>query len=338
MIKTLISRVIDGVDLSEAEAREAMELIMDGGATPAQIAALVTALRMKGETVEEITGCAMAMRARATRVKTRHRLVVDTCGTGGDGSSTFNISTTAAFVVAGAGVTVAKHGNRSVSSRSGSADVLEALGIRLDLTPEQVGRCLDEVGIGFLFAPSLHEAMKHAAGPRREIGIRTIFNLLGPLTNPAGAQAQVVGVFRPELTEKLAGVLRNLGTEHALVVHGGGLDEITLFGPTRISEVVSGEIRTYEVEPEQLGLRSAPREALQGGEPVDNALITMVVLQGAGGPRRDVTLANAGAALVAAGAARNLVTGVRMAADSIDSGRALAKLVGLQNMTRRMAS
>lgn len=338
MIKTLISRVIDGVDLSEAEAREAMELIMDGGATPAQIAALVTALRMKGETVEEITGCATAMRARATRVKTRHRLVVDTCGTGGDGSSTFNISTTAAFVVAGAGVTVAKHGNRSVSSRSGSADVLEALGIRLDLTPEQVGRCLDEVGIGFLFAPSLHEAMKHAAVPRREIGIRTIFNLLGPLTNPAGAQAQVVGVFRPELTEKLAGVLRNLGTEHALVVHGGGLDEITLFGPTRISEVVSGEIRTYEVEPEQLGLRSAPREALQGGEPVDNALITMVVLQGAGGPRRDVTLANAGAALVAAGAARNLVTGVRMAADSIDSGRALAKLVGLQNMTRRMAS
>lgn len=338
MLKKLIARVIDGADLGEDEARVAMELIMNGEATPAQIASLVTALRMKGETVEEITGCARAMRSRATRVLTRHPLVVDTCGTGGDGGGTFNISTTAAFVVAGAGVTVAKHGNRSVSSRSGSADVLEALGIRLDLTPEQVGRCLDEIGIGFLFAPSLHGAMRHAAGPRREIGFRTIFNLLGPLTNPAGAQAQLLGVFRPDLTEKLARVLKNLGTVHALVVHGGGLDEITLSGPTRVSEVVNGEIRTYEVEPEELGLRKAPPEALQGGEPCDNALITLEVLQGAGGPRRDVTLANAGAALVAAGAASDLRAGVRLAEDSIDSGRALAKLIALRKLTRRMAS
>ncbi len=337
-MKEFIAKLVEGRHLTAQEAERAMEIIMSGGATDAQIACFLTALRMKGETVEEIVGCARAMRARATRVPHSQPLVVDTCGTGGDGSGTFNISTAAAFVVAGAGVPVAKHGNRSVSSRSGSADVLEALGVNLELSPEQVGKCLDEVGIGFLFAPKLHLSMKFAAGPRREMGIRTIFNLLGPLTNPAGAQAQVMGVYDGRLTEPVARALASLGTARSLVVHGaGGLDEISLAGPTVVSEAGPAGVHTYTIYPEDLGLDRAGLEAVAGGDPGQNAGIIRAVLGGERGPRRDVVLANAAAALVAAGTARDLRTGVRMAAESIDSGRALAKLEALRRVSQELA-
>lgn len=338
-MKEFIAKVIEGKHLSAQEAERAMGVIMSGGATDAQIAALLTALRMKGETAEEITGCARAMRAHATRVPHHQPLVVDTCGTGGDGAGTFNISTTAAFVVAGAGLPVAKHGNRSVSSRTGSADVLEALGINLDLTPEQVGRCLDEVGIGFLFAPKLHLSMKYAIGPRREMGVRTIFNLLGPLTNPAGAQAQVVGVYDARLAPVVAGALAALGTRRSLVVHGdGGLDEIALSGPSLVAEAGPEGVRTYTVCPEDLGLERAPLAALAGGDPAENAALTRAVLAGERGPRRDVVLANAAAALVAGGAAADLRAGAAVAAESIDSGRALAKLEALCETSRALGS
>jgi len=336
MMVEAIKRVVDGGDLREEEASAAMEEIMRGEATPAQIAAFITALRMKGETVEEITGCARAMRQHATSISTFHPATIDTCGTGGDGGKTFNISTTAAFVVAGAGVAVAKHGNRSVSSRCGSADLLKALGIVIEVEKEKVEECLREVGIGFLFAPLLHRAMKYALGPRREIGIRTIFNILGPLSNPAQVKAQVLGVFRADLTEKLACVLGKLGSHHALVVHGlDGLDEITTCAATQISEWKEGEVRTVVLEPERMGIQRANPKDLAGGEPEENAQITMRILEGERGPRRDIVLLNAAAGLMVGGKARDFGEGIGMAAHSIDLGLALAKLEALRDVSRR---
>lgn len=332
----IIEKVVNRYHLSEEEAEEAMGVIMSGEATPAQIASLLTALRLKGETVEEITGFARAMRARARRIRPRFNHIIDTCGTGGDQKSTFNISTTAAFVVAGAGLPVAKHGNRSVSSKCGSADVLEALGVKVDIAPEQAERCLEQTGICFLFAPVFHEAMKHAVGPRREIGIRTVFNILGPLTNPAGAQTQLLGVYDPNLTGVLARVLRRLGSSRAMVVHGeDGLDEITHTGRTRVSELVDGEIRSYEVVPEDLGLKRGRLEDITGNTAEENARITLDVLNGRPGPCRDVVLMNAGAALLVGGKVDSLRDGVRLAAEVIDSGAALRKLRELIDFTGR---
>lgn len=335
VIKEAIARVVQGVNLTEEEAETAMMDIMDGVATPSQVAAFLTALRMKGETVEEITGSARAMRKKAARIYPEKDVVVDTCGTGGDGMNTFNISTTAAFVVAGAGAVVAKHGNRSVSSRSGSADVLEALGVNIAATPQVVQDCLNTVGMGFLFAPLFHEAMKHAAAPRREMGIRTVFNLLGPLTNPAGAQAQVLGVFDPQLTELLGEVLKKLGTRRAFVVHSGdGLDEFSVSAPTKVTEVYEDRVRTYFVTPEELGLNRASLEDMRGGSAQENASIAMEILSGARGPRRDVVLLNAAAALVAGGLAADLREGLGIATESIDSRKALEKLELLRYRTR----
>ncbi|MBP2019297.1 anthranilate phosphoribosyltransferase [Symbiobacterium terraclitae] len=336
-MKALLRQVAEGKDLTEAQAEAAMALMMSGEATPAQVAAFLMALRIKGETVAEITGAARVMRERATRIYHSRPMVVDTCGTGGDGSHTFNISTTAAFVVAGAGVAVAKHGNRAATSLTGSADVLEALGVNLDLTPAQVGRCIDEAGIGFLYAPALHTSMKHVAPVRREIGLRNIFNLLGPLTNPAMAQAQLMGVYDPNLTEPLARVLGNLGVQHALVVHGtDGMDEISISAPTVISEMRDGFVQTYRVVPEDVGLSRAPREYIRGGTKEENARITEAVLSGEPGPRRDVVLLNAAAALLAADRVRTLREGVELAAQSIDSGEARRALERLRELTHRL--
>ena len=274
------------------------------------------------------------MRAKATPVPTKHSLVVDTCSTGGTGLSLFNISTTSAFVVAGAGVPVAKHGNRGVTRQSGSANVLMALGVNIEINPEHVGQCIDEVGIGFLFAPALHSAMKYAIGPRREIGIRTIFNALGPLTNPAGAQAQVLGVYAPELTETHANVLNNLGCKHAFVVHGDdGLDEITTTTTTRVSELRNGNVETYTLDPTTLGIPKAEPEALLGGAPEENAEVIVDLLKGEKGPKRDIVVLNAGAAIVVSGKADSLEVGIKLASESIDSGKALATLEGLKRVS-----
>ncbi len=333
MIREAIAQVVAGHDLDEATTVTVMEEIMGGEATPAQIASFITALRMKGETVAEITGAARVMRQRATRIDVGggNGVVVDTCGTGGDQSGTFNVSTTAAFVVAGAGVTVAKHGNRSISSHCGSADVLEALGVDLDLSPEAIGEAIRTVGIGFMFAPRLHPAMKHAIGPRREIGIRTIFNVLGPLTNPAGANVQVMGVFSSDLTEPLAEVLGRLGARRALVVCGeGNMDELTVTGPTRVSDWTGDEVRTYTVTPEDVGLTRATVDDIRGAEDAAAAAEQVrEILSGAPGARREMTALNAGAALMAAGRVEDLAAGVRLALETIDSGAALAKLDGL---------
>jgi len=334
MIQEAIQKVVNGENLTEQEAIDVMNIIMNGEATDAQIASFITALRLKGETIEEITGCAKVMREKATKIQTNHPLVVDTCGTGGDGAHTFNISTTAAFVAAGAGVPIAKHGNRSVSSRSGSADVLKTLGVNIEVEPDLVGRCVDEIGIGFLFAPLLHGAMKYAIGPRREIGIRTIFNILGPLTNPAGAKAQVLGVYDVNLTESLAKVLNNLGSKHVFVVHGkDGLDEITTTTDTQISELADGKVRTYALAPTELGIPKAKTEDLIGGTPEENAKMTLDILQGKPGPKHDIILLNASAAIVVGGKADNLRQGITIAAEAIDSGSALEKLEALREMT-----
>lgn len=334
MIREAIAKLIDGQHLAQSEAAGVMDEIMSGQATPAQIGAFLIALRIKGETVDEIAGCASVMRQKATRVTTRHPVVVDTCGTGGDASGTFNISTTAAFVLAGAGLCVAKHGNRAMSSKCGSADVLKALGVNIELSPDRVGCCLDEIGIGFLFAPMLHAAMKHAVGPRREIGARTVFNVLGPLTNPAGAQRQLIGVYSPALTETLAEVLNRLGSDRALVVHGAdGLDEITLTGETKVSELRDGKVRTYRVTPEGFGLRRASSKDLQGGDEQTNARIVLDVLKGAEGPRRDAVLLNAAAAVCAGGLAEDIAGGIPIAQKSLDSGKALEKLEQLKRMS-----
>ncbi len=330
-----IKLVAAGRSLSAAEASEVFDDIMSGNATDAQIAAFIVALRMKGETSDEITGAAAVMRQKATHIMPADpRYVVDTCGTGGDGAQTFNISTAAAFVAAGAGATVAKHGNRSVSSRCGSADVLEALGVNIAADPATVKRCLDEVGICFLFASSLHKAMKFAIGPRKEIGIRTIFNILGPLTNPSMAQNQLLGVFSPDLTDTMAKVLRNMGSTRAYVVHGTDhLDEITITAPTHVTELRDGAIRSYDVKPEEFGFSRSQRESIIGGTAQVNAAIVKSILAGVKGPCRDIVLLNAGFAVAASGLAQNPVEGIAMARDSIDGGSALAKLAGLVEMT-----
>jgi anthranilate phosphoribosyltransferase len=332
-IKQAIAKIIIRQDLSEDEMVDVMNEIMGGLATAAQIGSFITALRMKGETVAEITGAVRVMREKVTPILTgvdvsHGGILVDTCGTGGDGSGTFNVSTTSAFVVAGAGVSVAKHGNRSVSSHCGSADVLEAAGVSLNLTPEQISRCVQEIGIGFLFAPALHGSMKHAIGPRREIGIRTIFNILGPLTNPAGANVQVIGVFASALTEPLAEVLGRLGSRRALVVHGeGSLDELTVTGSTRVSDLHEGKVSTYTITPEQLGLPRATLADLRGGATARESAAQMrAILGGEQGAKRNMVLINGGAALMAAGLTTDLQAGVEMAAKIIDSGKALEKL------------
>ena len=331
MIRETIQKVVDGQDLTERETVDTMNEIMSGEATPAQVASFITALRIKGETIEEITGAARVMREKSTKIHTKHPFVIDTCGTGGDGAHTFNISTTSAFVVAGTGIPVAKHGNRAASSQSGGADVLKALGVNIEIGPEQVGACINDVGIGFLFAVTLHGAMRYAIGPRQEIGIRTIFNALGPLTNPAGAQAQVLGVYTPALTEPLAHVLKNFGTHRAFVVHGGdGLDEITTTTTTQVSELVGGAVNTYTLDPTELGIPTAQPSDLKGGAPEENAEMTLSVLRGETGPKRDIVLLNAAAAIVAGSKAEDLTAGLAAAAESIDSGRALEKLEGLK--------
>ena len=327
MIKEALTKIVSGDDLTMAEAREVMREIMHGQATQAQIGAFLTALRMKGETADEIAGCAQAMRESAIEVKPKQNLLVDTCGTGGDGSGTFNISTTVAFVAAGAGLAVAKHGNRSVSSRCGSADLLQALGVNLEISAEHVADCIDEVGIGFLFAPLLHPAMKHALGPRQEIGLRTIFNILGPLSNPASARRQLLGVYDSSLTELMAEVLRTLGAEHALVVHGAdGLDELSVTGPNKISRVCDSQIETYHLDPQELGLPRAELGDLAGGTIEDNAAITKALLKGERGPKRDIVLLNAAAVFIAGGMVASFDEGLVLAAKAIDSGNALSKL------------
>jgi anthranilate phosphoribosyltransferase len=334
MIREAISKVVDSEDLSQEEAAATMSEIMSGDATPAQISCFITALRLKGETVDEITGCARIMREKVTRIETQADLLVDTCGTGGDGAHTFNISTTAALVEAGAGLHIAKHGNRSVSSRSGSADVLKALGVDIEADAATVARCVDEVGIGFMFAPMLHPAMKYAIGPRREIGIRTIFNILGPLTNPAGAQVQVLGVYDAGLTETLANVLSNLGSQHVFVVHGSdGLDEITITDRTYVAELVDGQVRSFVIDPVDFGMSKADMSSLVGGTAEENAQITLDILKGERGPRRDIVLLNSAAAIMAGGVAANLIEGIQVAAESIDSGKALEKLELLKKAT-----
>lgn len=344
-ITEAITHVVNGNNLSESEMQSVMNQIMTGEATPVQIGSFLTGLRMKGETIEEITGAARVMRDKVTAIDSgvdtaAGGILLDTCGTGGDGSGTFNVSTTSAFVVAGCGVTVAKHGNRSVSSSCGSADVLETAGVNLGLNADQVGACIKKIGIGFLFAPALHGAMKYAIGPRREIGIRTVFNILGPLTNPAGANVQVLGVFSKDLTEPLAMVLAKLGSRRALVVHGeGNLDELTITGETTISELKDGTVSSYTIRPEDVGLNRADISALQGGkDSAESASIMRAILDGEAGPRRDMVLLNGGAALMAAGLASDLAGGVALAAECIDSGKALQKLEELIFVTNDVNS
>ena len=330
MIKEAIEKAVKKTDLREEEMTAAMDEIMEGVATPAQIAALITALRMKGETVEEVTGAARIMRQKATRVNACATTIVDTCGTGGDSLNTFNISTTAAFVVAAAGIVVAKHGNRAVSSGCGSADVLEALGVNISAGQEIVEECVQQIGIGFLFAPKLHGAMKYAIGPRREIGIRTIFNMLGPLTNPAGAAAQLLGVYDPKLTEMFADVLKNMGTKRAFVVHGmDGLDEVTLSRETRVAELKNGIVKTYNINPIDYFGQTYPLEAIRGGDPAVNAQITRDVLSGKNGACRNIVLINSALAIIAGEKADNVKDGIKLAADCIDSGAAVKKLQAL---------
>lgn len=335
-MKDILKKLIAGQHLGEAEMGLAFDVIMNGEATPAQLGAFLAALSIKGETIDELAGASRSMRRHAVFVDPRGKQVVDTCGTGGDSLGTFNISTTAAFVVAGAGVPVAKHGNRSITSRCGSADVLAELGVNLEVPPDVMEDCIHEVGIGFLFAPKLHPAMKHAMGPRKELGFRTIFNLLGPLANPAGAKCQVLGVFAPALTEMFAQVLLRLGSRRVFVVHGhDGMDEITVTGTTRISELRDGVIRTYNFDPLTVMEDYADLSSLEGGDPATNAGITRAVLEGEPGPRRDIVCLNAAAGLIAGGKAVDFKDGFRLAGQSIDSGMALKALEGLVAATRR---
>lgn len=336
MIKEAIASLIEKKDLSKDITCQAVEEIMRGSATPAQIAAFLVALRLKGETVEEITACAEVMRRHVTKIKSKEKFVLDTCGTGGDGAGTFNISTISALVAAGAGIVVAKHGNRSVSSKCGSADLLIELGVRVDIEPEKIEQCLGEIGFGFLYAPLLHPAMKYATPVRREMGIRTIFNILGPLTNPADADYQLLGVYDAGLTEVLAKVLKNLGSTHVLVVHGeDGLDEVTTTGKTQISELKDGKTKTYRIKPAQFGIRKNLPEDLKGGDAAFNAKITCDILKGRGEAKRDAVLLNAGCAIYAADQVSSIKEGIIKAAESIDSGKAQEKLELLKEFTNR---
>lgn len=332
-----ISKLIEGSSLSREEARGVMEAIMGGNSTPAQIGSLLTALRIKGETVEEITGFAEVMRQYASRVDAPIGPLLDTCGTGGSGIHKFNISTASAIVAAASSVRVAKHGNRSASGRSGSADVLEALGVNIQLSPEQARRCLDHIGICFLFAQVYHPSMRHAAAPRRELGVRTVFNMLGPLTNPAGADRQLLGIYDNKRTETIATVLRELGSKRALVVSSAeGLDEISISSATKVSELRNGEVRTYELTPEMLGLNRHGLSEVSGGGPEENAAIIRQVFEGRSGAYRDVVLANSGACIYVAGYADSVQEGVMLAAEAIDSGRALGKLDQLIQTTEEL--
>jgi len=335
MYKTIVSKLLFREDLKEQEAQKIMNQIMQGELTSAQIASFLTALRIKGETIEEMFGCAKAMRENAVRLKKSYPQAIDTCGTGGDGKGTFNISTVTAFVAAGAGLKVAKHGNRGISSKSGSADVLEALGININLTPSQVEDCLEEVGIAFFFAPVFHPAMKFAIAPRKEMGFRTIFNLLGPLTNPAGVKYQVLGVYDPDLTEVIAQTLKELGAQQAMVVCSEkGMDEISLSEATKISQVKNGTVETFYLQAEDLGLRRCRLEDIQGGDSDLNAKITLEILEGKRrNSMRDTVLANAAAALMIGGVAEDLQMGLLMAAETIDSGAALQKLIELKRFS-----
>ena len=334
MIREAIDKLVRGDDLTEAEAAQVMEEIMTGEATPAQFGAFVIGLRVKGETADEMTGLATVMRSKSLKVDYRGPSV-DTCGTGGDDLGTFNISTVAAFVVAGTGIAVSKHGNRAMTSKSGSADVLEAQGVKIDLGPEGVKRCMEEAGIGFMFAPRFHPAMKFAVQPRREIGVRTVFNILGPLTNPAGAQAQVLGVPSAAVGERMVEVLRRLGSARALVVHGDdGLDEITLNDTTTVWELADGGITRYPLTPADLGLPPATLDALAGGSVEENAETMTQVLSGVPGPRRDVVVANAAAGIYAGGKAASLRDAVAVAQQSIDGGQAMEKLRKLREVSQ----
>lgn len=334
MIIKAISKIIEGIDLSKNEMISVMSQIFKGEATGSQIAAFITALRIKGETVPEIAGAVQVMREMATKINARAKNLVDTCGTGGDKADTFNISTTAAFIAAGAGAPVAKHGNRSVSSQSGSADVLKALGVNIEIDVKKVEQCLDEIGIGFLFAPGLHGAMKYAIGPRREIKIRTIFNILGPLTNPAGAKNQIIGVYDPKLTGTLARVLKDIGSEHVFVVHGNdGMDEITLSTKTHVAELKNGVVKEYEFDPQDYGLSLCQPEDLKGGSPEENADITRSILSGANGPKREIALLNAAAAIIVSKKAVDFSSALSLAANAIDSGKAYQKLEKMIKLT-----
>ncbi|MBN3038867.1 MAG: anthranilate phosphoribosyltransferase [Candidatus Omnitrophica bacterium] len=334
MIKETIARLVNKEDLSKEMVHQAMEEIMTGVATGAQIAAFLVALRLKGETVEEITSCAEIMRRHVNKIKSEQEFLLDTCGTGGDRAGTFNISTISGLVAAGAGIAVAKHGNKSVSSKCGSADLLKELGVKVDIAPQKIEQCLKEVGFGFLFAPALHPAMKYATPVRREMGIRTIFNVLGPLTNPAAAKFQLLGVFSAQLTPVLAEVLKNLGSKHVLVVHGAdGLDEITTTGNTQVSELKDGRIETYQLDPQKLGVNIARGQDLKGGDPAFNAKLTYRILKGEKGPERDIVVLNSGCAIYAVDKASSIEEGMALACESIDSGKALAKLEQLKKFT-----
>jgi anthranilate phosphoribosyltransferase len=338
VIQDALGRLLDGRDLGRDEARDVMGSIMEGEATPAQIGGFLVALRLKGETADEIAGCAEAMREHVLAVKPRRDDLVDTAGTGGDGARTFNISTAAALVAAAAGAGVAKHGNRAVSSSSGSADVLEALGFSLELEPDRIERSIDELGFGFLFAPTHHPAMRHAAPVRRELAARTVFNVLGPLTNPAGARAQVVGVYAPELVPTIADVLLRLGATRAFVVHGaGGIDELSPAGPNLVCEVTDGEVRRREIDPLELGVPRCATEELRGGEPDENAQAIREIFAGANGGRRDAVLLNAAGAIAASGHARDLREGLGLAREALDSGLAASRLEELIAFSRAEA-
>jgi anthranilate phosphoribosyltransferase len=327
VIQQALAQLLDGRDLSREEAHGAMNTIMSGDATQAQIAGFLVALRAKGETADEIAGCAEAMREHVLAVKPKRKDLVDIVGTGGDGANTYNISTAAALVAAGAGAGIAKHGNRAASSATGAADVLEALGFRLDLEPEQIERSIDELGFGFLFAQAHHPAMKHAAPVRRELATRTVFNVLGPLTNPAGARALVLGVYSPELARTLAAALVQLGVTRAYVVHGaGGIDELSPCGPNLVCEVAGGNVREYELDPRDLGIERCDASELQGGDPATNAAALRAVLAGADGGHRSAVILNAAGGIAAAGHAENLREGIELARDAVDSGAAAARL------------
>ncbi|MBI1729504.1 anthranilate phosphoribosyltransferase [Candidatus Acetothermia bacterium] len=335
--KTL-QKLADHEELTSDQISFSFEELTEGRLTQAQIAALLMGLKAKGETAAEITEIARHLRIKAHRITPKVKLLMDTCGTGGDGAQTFNISTAAAFVVAGAGIPVAKHGNRSVSSQCGSADVLEQLGINLELDPKAVEQVIEEIGIGFLFAPAFHPAMKYASAPRRELGVRTVFNVLGPLLNPAGATHQIVGVYDPRLTEVLALALSNLGVQAGMVVHGSGLDEITLSGATLINEFGNGKLKTYQITPEDFGFQRADLSRVQSQSPEEGAEILRDVLAGETGPPRDVVLLNAGAAVYISGKAQGFEEGIELAAESIDSRAAEHKLHSLIHASRREVS
>ena len=337
MIQDAISKLVLRQNLTLYETENVMNQIMEGRATNAQIAAFLVSLRLKGETIDEITACAKIMRRKSTTINPKVKYLVDTCGTGGDGTGTFNISTAAAFVVAGCGVSVAKHGNKSVSSKCGSADVLSALGINIEVSPERVEKCIEEVGMGFMFAPMFHPAMKHALTARKEIGIRTVFNMLGPLTNPANAQSQLIGVFNSELLIVFAEVLKNLNVKHALIVHGNGLDEITVCGKTQVCELKNGIISQYEINPSDFGFEISSMKELKGGSAEENAEIILEILNGSEGPKRDIVLINSAAALLTTGIVNNLKDGIKMSEESIDSGKALQVLENLIKFTNQNA-